>query len=161
MRFGKVWVNWESGGCLYSDKISQAQELVAKNHPELAENRPVYEAILQFYSDNALIETGICDLRELLKSKIIEVRKTSAKTFKECVYNLLDEFPELTSAKGMLRYYEAAKNFDWQECEKAEIAFGEALTLDIYGWQPDFWTLFEKEPDGTDVCRLTIVAARG
>lgn len=149
----------ESGGCLYSDKISQAQELVAKVCPELAENRPVYEAILQFYSDNALIETDICDLRELLKSKTIEVHKTSAKTFKECVYNLLDEFPELTSAKGMLRYYETPPNFDWQECENAEIAFGEALTQDIYGWQPDFWTLFEKEPKGADACRLTVVAA--
>jgi len=154
-------VNSESGGWLYSDKISQAQELVAKNHPALAENRPVYEAILQFYSDNALIETGICDLKELLKSKIIEVRKTSAKTFKECVYSLLYEFPELTSARGMLRYYEAGKNFDWQECEKAEIAFGEALTQDIYGWKPDCWTLFEKEFDEANICKLTVVAARG
>ncbi len=132
---------------------------MAKNHPELAENRPIYEAILQFYSDNALIETGIYDLRELLKSKIIEVHKTSAKTFRECVYNLLDEFPELTSANGMLRYYEAAKNFDWQECEKAEITFGEALTQDAYGWQPDFWTLFENESDEANICRLTVVAA--
>ncbi|MCL2284437.1 MAG: hypothetical protein FWC26_14065 [Fibromonadales bacterium] len=139
---------------MYSDKISQAQDLLAKTRPELAENRPVYEAILQFYSDGALIETGIYDLAQLLKSKKIEVLKTSAGTFKECVYNLLDEFPELTAAKGMLRYYEAPKNFDWKECENAEIIFGEALTQDVYGWQPDFWTLFEKE---NDVCGLTVV----
>jgi len=148
----------ESGGCLYSDKISQAQDLLAKNRPELMENRAVYEAILQFYSDNALIGTSLLDLMELLKNKKIEARKTSAKTFKECIYNLLDEFPELTAAKGMIRYYEAPKNFDWQECEKAEIVFGEALTQDIYGWKPDFWTLFTKE---TDICELTVVFAQG
>jgi len=147
----------ESGGCLYSDKISQAQDLLVKR-PEIVENRPVYEAILQFYSDNALIETSILDLISLLKSKKIEVRKTSANTFKECIYNLLDEFPELTAVKGMLRYYEAPKNFDWKECENAETIFGEALTQDIYGWQPDFWTLFEKE---TELCGLTVVFAQG
>jgi hypothetical protein len=143
---------------LYSDKISQAQAIVAKNRPELAENRPVYEAILQFYSDNALIETSIEDLSELLKNKKIEVYKTEAKTFKECVFNLQDEFPEFASAKGMLRYYETPPNFDWQECEKAEIALGEALTQDVYGWEPDFWTVFEKDfAEAECVCKLTMI----
>jgi hypothetical protein len=141
---------------LYSDKISKAQDLIAKMCPKLVENRAVYEAILQFYSDAALIETNIADLKELLKHKTIELRKTSAETFKECVYNLLDSFPEFTSAKGMLRYYEATPNFDWQECEKAEITLGDALTQDIYGWQPDFWTLFEKK-DLETICGLTMI----
>ncbi|MDR3000733.1 MAG: hypothetical protein LBU89_05660 [Fibromonadaceae bacterium] len=142
---------------MFSDKISQAQDLIAKLRPELAENRQVYEAILQFYSDNALTPTSLLDLKQLLKNKKIEVYKTSAKTFKECVYNLLDEFPELTSAKGMLRYYEAF-DFDWRECEDAETAFGEALIQDIYGWQPDFWTLFKKESKES-VRKLTVVVA--
>jgi len=141
---------------LYSDKISKAQDLIAEMQPKLAENRPVYETILQLYSDGALIETNLADLKELLKHKTIEIHKTSAETFKECVYNLLDSFPELTSSKGMLRCYEAMPNFDWQECEKAEIALGEALTQDIYGWQPDFWTLFEKK-DLEAACGLTII----
>jgi hypothetical protein len=143
---------------LYSDKISLAQDLIAKTCPKLMENRDVYEAILQFYSDGALIETNITDLRELLKHKSIELKKTSAETFKECVHNLLDSFPEFTSAKGMLRYYETMPGFDWQECEKAEIALGDALTQDIYGWQPDFWTLFEKK-DLETVCKLTVIIA--
>ncbi|MCL2101237.1 MAG: hypothetical protein FWH22_05940 [Fibromonadales bacterium] len=144
---------------MFFDKISQAQDLIAKRRPELMENRQVYEAILQFYSDNSLTPTSILDLMQLLKNKKIEAYKTNAKTFKECVYNLLDEFPELTSAKGMLRYYEAAPNFDWRECEYAEIALGEALTQDIYGWQPDFWTLFERKTENADTCGLTVVAA--
>jgi hypothetical protein len=144
---------------LYFDKISQAQDLIAKKRPELAENRPVYEAILQFYSDNASIETHIADLKELLRHKTIKICKTNAKTFKDCVYNLLDEFPEFTTAKGMLRYYETAPNFDWRECENAEIAIGDALIQDIYGWQPDFWTLFEKE--SLETTSLTIIAAYG
>jgi len=143
---------------LYSDKISKAQDLIAEIQPKLVESRAVYEAILHLYSDGALIETNLADLRELLKHKSIEIRETSAETFKECVYNLLDSFPELTSAKGMLRYYEAAPDFDWQECEKAEIAIGDALTQDTYGWQPDFWTLFEKK-DLEMACRLTVLVA--
>jgi len=143
---------------LYSDKISKAQDLIAEIQPELTENRPVYETILRLYSDGALIETNLADLKELLKHKTLKIHKASAETFKECVYNLLDTFPELTSSKGILRYYEAVPNFDWQECEKAEIAFGEALTQDIYGWQPDFWTLFEDKELETD-CRLTVIVA--
>jgi hypothetical protein len=143
---------------LYSDKISKAQDLIAEIWPGLAENRIVYEAILHLYSDGALIETNLADLRELLEHKTIKIHKTSAKTFKECVYNLLDSFPELTSAKGMLRCYEAKPDFDWQECEKAEIALGNALTQDIYGWQPDFWTLFENE-NLKMACKLTVIVA--
>ena len=143
---------------MYSDKISKAQDLIAEIQPKLTENRPVYETILQLYSDGALIETNLADLKELLKHKTIIIHKTSAETFKECVYNLLDSFPELTSAKGMLRCYEAAPDFDWQECERAEIALGDALTQDIYGWQPDFWTLFEKK-DLEMACGLTVIVA--
>jgi len=132
--------------------------MIAESRPELAENREVYEAILQFYSDNALIETNTADLKEFLKNKNIKVYKTNAKTFKDCVYILLDEFPEITSAKGILRYYESESQFNWQECEKAEIAFGEALTQDVYGWQPDFWTGFETDIE--ECCQLVVVAGR-
>ena len=143
---------------MYSDKISKAQDLIAEILPGLAENRPVYESILQLYSDGALIETNIADLKELLHHKTIKIHKTSAETFKECVYNLLDSFPELTSAKGILRFYEATPNFDWQECEKAEIVLGDALARDIYSWQPDFWTLFENK-NLKEACRLTVIVA--
>jgi len=105
-----------------------------------------------------LIETNIADLKELLHHKTIKIHKTSAETFKECVYNLLDSFPELTSAKGILRFYEATPNFDWQECEKAEIVLGDALARDIYSWQPDFWTLFENK-NLKEACRLTVIVA--
>jgi hypothetical protein len=143
---------------LFFDKIYQAQELITSTRPELVENRPVYEAILQLYSDNALIETNIADLKEFLKHEKIEVRKTNAETFKECILNMLESFPELIASKGMLRYYETSPNFDWQACEKAEIIFGDALIQDAYGWQPDFWTVFEKEGLET-ICGLTVIAA--
>jgi len=144
---------------LYSDKISKAQDLIAEMQPKLAENRLIYENILQLYSDGALIETNLADLKDLLMHKTIKIHITKAETFKECVYNLLDSFPELTTAKGMLRCYEARPNFDWKECEKAEIALGEALTQDVYGWQPDFWTLFEKK-DLESACVLTAIVAK-
>ncbi|GHV10753.1 hypothetical protein AGMMS49938_00320 [Fibrobacterales bacterium] len=127
------------------DKISQAQDLIAKYRPELLENRPVYEAILQFYSGHSLIETQILDLTYLLKNSKIELLKAGGESFKECVYNLLDEYPEITTAKGMLRFYECPLDFDWRECEKSEIVLGDALTQDIYGWKPDFWTVFSVE----------------
>jgi len=143
---------------LYSDKISKAQDLIAEMQPKLAENRVVYECILQLYSDGALIETNLADLKDLLMHKTIKTHITRAESFKECVYNLLDSHPELTASKGMLRFYEAKPNFDWQECEKAEIALGEALTKDTYGWQPDFWTLFENK-NLKKACKLTIIVA--
>jgi hypothetical protein len=143
---------------LYSDKISKAQDLIAEIQPKLAENRTVYEAILHLYSDGALIETNLADLKELLRHKTIEIHKTSAETFKECVYNLLNSFPELTSAKGMLRCYETKPDFDWQECEKTEIALGDILARGIYSWQPDFWTLFENK-NLKKACRLTVIVA--
>ena len=120
-----------------------------------SDDTPVSEAILRFYSDGALIETSKADLKELLLHKEIKVYKTSAKNFEECVYNLLDNYP-VSTAKGMLRYYEAG-NFEWQECEKAEIAIGNALTQDIYGWQPDAWTVI-RVPD-TDKVTLTAIVA--
>lgn len=141
---------------MFFDKIFHAQKIIAKHNEQLTENRNVYEAILQFYSDNALIETSIFDLKALLKNKTIKVYKTSANTFKDCVYNLLDNHSELTAAKGMLRYYEAPENFNWIECEKAEIAFGDALTQDIYGFEPDFFTVFKSN---CDVYKLTIILA--
>ena len=146
-----------SGGSLYSDKITQTQDLIANKRSELAENRNVYEAILQFYSPGALIETDIADLKEILKHKKISIYKTEAPTFKECVYNLIDENPEISSAKGMLRYYEACDSFDWTEVEKAEIIIGDILSKDIYGWEPDFWTLFKNQTE--NICKLTLVVA--
>jgi len=144
--------------CLYSDKISKAQDMIAEIRPGLTENRPIYETILHIYSDGALIETNLADLKELLAHKTLKIHKTNGKTFKECVNNLLDSFPELTSAKGILRYYEVAPDFDWQECEKAEIMLGDALTQGVYGWEPDFWTLFENK-DLETACRLTMIIA--
>ena len=144
--------------CLYSDKISKAQDMIAEIRPGLTENRPIYETILHIYSDGALIETNLADLKELLAHKTLKIHKTNGKTFKECVNNLLDSFPELTSAKGILRYYEVAPDFDWQECEKAEIMLGDALNQGVYGWEPDFWTLFENK-DLETACRLTMIIA--
>jgi len=132
--------------------------MIAEIRPGLTENRPIYETILHIYSDGALIETNLADLKELLAHKTLKIHKTNGKTFKECVNNLLDSFPELTSAKGILRYYEVAPDFDWQECEKAEIMLGDALTQGIYGWEPDFWTLFENK-DLETTCRLTMIIA--
>jgi hypothetical protein len=137
-----------------ADKISEAQSMIERQSPELAENRLAYEAILRFYSDDALIETSTLDLKELLAHKKIEVYKISGESFEECVYNLLDNYP-VASAKGMLRYYEAG-DFEWLECEKAEIAIGDALTQDTYGWQPDSWTVFKNE---NNFINLTVIAA--
>jgi len=137
------------------DKISQAQNAIDLLNLKLAENRPVYEEILRFYSDDALIESNVADLKELLLHKNIKVYKTSAKSFEDCVYDLLNNHP-ITAAKGMLRYYEAG-NFEWPECEKAEIIMGDALAQDIYGWKPDSWTVFKKEGEGVNLTAIVAV----
>jgi hypothetical protein len=140
------------------DKIEKAQDIISKACPELVENRVVYEAILSFYSDDALMETQTADLSELLSGKRVEAYKASAESFEKCMSNLLGEHPEFFEARGMLRYYETSPDFNWQECEKAEIAFGNAMNYGNYGWKPDSWTVF-KTSEKEALPTLTLVVA--
>lgn len=127
----------------------KAIRLIADKLPSLAGNTGVYDSLLRFFDDTALINTDLGDLQAFLRGECLyRVIKTNGKTLYECALDLVDNHPECTSARGMLRYYEAGPEFWWGECEQAETVLGNALTLDIYDWSPDSFTLFNDVPKG-------------
>ena len=85
--------------------------------------------------------------------------RLKGESYKDCVYQLVDNYPESMEALGMLRYYKApAGPVRWEEVEAAEIAIGKELTMATYGWMPDAWTLFEKGPQGDEGGEHELVA---
>jgi hypothetical protein len=80
--------------------------------------------------------------------RLYRVIRLKGESYKDCVYQLVDNYPESMDALGMLRYYKApAGPVRWEEVEAAEIAMGNELTVAAYGWMPDAWTLFERGGD--------------
>jgi hypothetical protein len=82
------------------------------------------------------------------------VIQVTAPSLRGCALALIDDYPECTAARGMLRYYETPAEMPWTDCEAAEIVLGDALTLDVYDWKPDAFTLFSSS-DKT--CALTAI----
>jgi len=132
------------------DKCAQAERIIAQKLPGLQSNQPVYDALLRFFGDGALIATDLSDLDSFLRpDSLYRAIRVQGNTLQACALALLDNYPECTSARGMLRCYEVGPDFWWGECEVAETELGNALTLDIYDWSPDSFTLFNDAPKGT------------
>lgn len=120
-----------------------AERLIAQRLPGLAANASVFEALLRYFGDTPAIPTDLSDLKEFLAGdSLYRVIRVTGESLRECAITLVDQHPECTGARGMLRYYEAGPDFLWAECEAAETLLGDALTLDVYEWQPDSFTLF-------------------
>ena len=79
------------------------------------------------------------DLAKFLKdNRTYQVVRVSGNSYKDCVYALVDNYPEMLESIGMLRYYKAPAGYiKWEEVEAAEIAMGNELTMNAYGWEPD------------------------
>ena len=127
----------------------QAERLIAQRLPGLAQNALVYEALLRYFGDAPAIPTDLSDLKQFLAGdSLYRVIRVSAPSLRDCAIALVDQHPECTGARGMLRYYEAGPDFLWAECEAAETLLGDALTLDVYEWEPDSFTLFSVPESG-------------
>lgn len=115
--------------------------------PLLEEDSEVFRELTTFFGKNAKIEMHHGDLSKFLQdNRTFEVVRVSGKSYKDCVYELVDNYPEMMDSIGMLRYYKApAGNIKWEEVEAAEIAMGNELTMNAYGWAPDAWTIFESD----------------
>ena len=111
--------------------------------PLLEEDSEVFRELTTFFSPDAKINMHRDDLSKFLQdNRTYQVVRVSGKSYKDCVYELVDNHPETMDSIGMLRYYKApAGNIKWEEVEVAEIAMGNELTA--YGWAPDAWTIFE------------------
>jgi hypothetical protein len=137
---------------------AQAIERIAKLLPSLQGNQPVYEALLRFFDDDALIAADLADLDTFLQGECLyRVIRTAGPTLRACAIDLVDNHPESTAAKGMLRLYETSERFSWNDCEAAENIVGNALTLDIYAWSPDGFTLRNDGAPGP--CALLAIIA--
>ena len=123
----------------------EIKSLIKRLSPLLEEDSEVFRELTTFFSANAKIEMHHGDLAKFLKdNRTYQVVRVSGKSYKDCVYELVDNYPEMLESIGMLRYYKAPTgNIKWEEVEAAEIAMGNELTMNAYGWEPDAWTIFE------------------
>jgi hypothetical protein len=110
----------------------------------------VFQELLAFFAEGAKIAPDMHDLSSFLAPhRVYRVIRIREKSFKDCAYKLVDDFPEFTRACGMLRYYRSPGDVYWTEVEKAENILSDAMTMDVYGWTPDAFTLFEDALPGT------------
>jgi len=129
---------------------ADTKTLIKRLSPLLEEDSDVFRELETFFGVNAKIEMHHDDLLKFLQdNRTFHVYRVYGKSYKDCVYQLVDNNPEILDAIGMLRYYKAPDgNIRWEEVEVAEIAMGNELTMSAYGWAPDAWTIFEPNATG-------------
>lgn len=139
--------------------VKDVQTLIKKLSPVMDENSEVFQELCKFFGEKAKIETNKNDLLNFLGcNRLYQVIRLQGESYKDCVYQLVDDFPEAMESLGMLRYYTSpAKFIKWEEIEKAEIALGQELTMAVYAWSPDAWTAFDNE-NPTDGSKYELVA---
>lgn len=127
--------------------------LIKKLSPLMEESSEVFQELSTFFGEGAHIEVNRTDLAKFLGHKrLYRVIRVQGKSYKDCVYQLVDDYPESMEALGMLRYYKAPQGkIKWEEIENAEIAIGQELTTNAYGWMPDAWTVFSKPSNAEDI----------
>lgn len=128
------------------------ESLIQKFSPLMEKDSEIFRELAFFFGDNAKVQTHRDDLSKFLgRKRLYQVLRFTGKSYKDCVYQLVDDHPESMEALGMLRYYTApGKKIDWEQIEHAEIALGQELTTNAYGWMPDAWTAFEGDEDGSE-----------
>lgn len=128
------------------------ESLIQKFSPLMETDSEIFRELAFFFGDNAKVQTHRDDLSKFLgRKRLYQVLRFTGESYKDCVYQLVDDHPESMEALGMLRYYTApGKKIDWEQIEHAEIALGQELTTNAYGWMPDAWTAFEGDEDGSE-----------
>jgi len=125
------------------------EEQIKKLSPLMDETSEIFRELSVFFGAGSKIDVHSGDLSKFLgRKRLYRVIRLQGESYKDCVYQLVDDHPESMEALGMLRYYKApAGRIKWEEIEKAETAMGNELTVNAYGWAPDAWTVFEKSAD--------------
>lgn len=115
----------------------------------MEEDSEIFRELALFFGEGAKVDVYRKDLARFLDHKrLYRIIRLKGESYKDCVYQLVDDYPESMEALGMLRYYKApAGPIQWEEIERAEIAMGKELTTNAYGWAPDAWTVLEKNSD--------------
>lgn len=129
--------------------MPEIESLIKNLSPLMEESSEIFRELAIFFGPGAKIATHQGDLSKFLgRKRLYRILRFSGNSYKECVYQLVDDHPESMEALGMLRYYiSPGKNIKWEDIESAEIALGKELTTNAYGWMPDAWTAFENADD--------------
>jgi hypothetical protein len=132
--------------------VGDIREHIKKLSPLMAEDSEIFRELAHFFGDGAKIETNRNDLAKFLgRKRLYRIIRIAGASYKDCAYQLIDNYPEAMESLGMLRYYKApSAPIQWEEIEKAEIALGGELTMNAYGWMPDAWTAFENRDPVVD-----------
>lgn len=143
--------------------MPEIESLIKNLSPLMEESSEIFRELAIFFGPGAKIATHQGDLSKFLgRKRLYRILRFSGNSYKECVYQLVDDHPESMEALGMLRYYiSPGKNIKWEDIESAEIALGKELTTNAYGWMPDAWTAFENADDaqGTGMHQLVALLA--
>ena len=125
------------------------RDVIKNLSPLLEESSEVFRELAVFFGEGAKIPVDRKDLSRFLgRKRLYRVISLHGESYKDCVYQLIDDHPEALEALGMLRYYRAPTGqIRWEEIEAAEIAMGKELTTNAYGWAPDAWTAFDASAD--------------
>ena len=140
--------------------MPEIESLIKNLSPLMEEGSEIFKELSVFFGPGAKIATHQGDLSKFLgRKRLYRILRFSGNSYKECVYQLVDDHPESMEALGMLRYYiSPGKNIKWEDIEAAEIALGKELTTNAYGWMPDAWTAFENADDAQGAGAHQLVA---
>ena len=140
--------------------MPEIESLIKNLSPLMEESSEIFRELAIFFGPGAKIATHQGDLSKFLgRKRLYRILRFSGNSYKECVYQLVDDHPESMEALGMLRYYiSPGKNIKWEDIEAAEIALGKELTTNAYGWMPDAWTAFENVDDAQGAGAHQLVA---
>ena len=140
--------------------MPEIESLIKNLSPLMEESSEIFRELAIFFGPGAKIATHQGDLSKFLgRKRLYRILRFSGNSYKECVYQLVDDHPESMEALGMLRYYiSPGKNIKWEDIEAAEIALGKELTTNAYGWMPDAWTAFENADDAQGAGAHQLVA---
>ena len=140
--------------------MPEIESLIKNLSPLMEESSEIFRELAIFFGPGAKIATHQGDLSKFLgRKRLYRILRFSGNSYKECVYQLVDDHPESMEALGMLRYYiSPGKNIKWEDIESAEIALGKELTTNAYGWMPDAWTAFENAGDAQGAGTHQLVA---
>jgi len=134
--------------------LNAAAERIKKLSPLMDESSEVFRELAFFFGGDSKVMVHQADLARFLdRKRLYRVIRLKGDSYKDCVYQLVDDYPESMEALGMLRYYKAPSGkIQWADIEAAEIAIGKELTMNAYGWAPDAWTAFEPVPSQGEGC---------
>ena len=140
--------------------MPEIESLIKNLSPLMEESSEIFRELAIFFGPGAKIATHQGDLSKFLgRKRLYRILRFSGNSYKECVYQLVDEHPESMEALGMLRYYTSpGGSIKWEDIESAEIALGKELTTNAHGWMPDAWTAFENADDAQGAGAHQLVA---